>query len=478
MTSLRPGPLSERDARFMGVGLLTIIIVILFYPGVMTNDSEAALAQARSMALTDWHPPVMALLWRYLDAVIRGPVLMLVCQALLYGWAVAKVCVEGFPEIRRRVALWALVPLFGMFPPAMALIGMIWKDVWMSGLLLLALGYLYSMVGSRTNAERLRSFALLTACCLGATAFRHNAVSATAGLLAGGCYFLLTDRRENWVRLGVACVGGLTLAAALWLANGFVIRTITTPSHPTTSILLHDIAGTIARAEDPRAEAAIFLANHPEVSARPLDDFMLQLERQYDPGDANGVLLTSRRRAVPFDVVVYNLDHNAKAVTAAWRDVVGRNLRPYLAHRWAAFRCLMQTCDPERWATRSYVLNKRYLGTDSSSAVQARLRNLLLDPTSVRIYSPALWLLVCFAAAAASLLLGRGRSRVPLFMGLSALGLSVALFFTSPIGSYRYMHWAVLLGWTCIFLAVDVTLAKLGNHRQERFDGLQGEPSK
>lgn len=460
--SLPSAPIDVDSCRpaLFGVGLLSAIIIVVFFPGVMTPDSEAILKQARTLQLTDWHPPVMALIWRYLDAIVRGPLLMLVSQALLYAWGTAKLCTEAFPAINRRIPWWTLMFVFGLFPPAMALIGVIWKDVWMSGFLLLALGYLSAMPGKPSGQSRLRAFIALACCCVLATAFRHNAVSATAGLLAGGSYFLLEPRHGHWIRLLLACAAGLLLAGVFWLASGIFTRLTTAPSHPTTSILLHDIAGMIVNASNPEGEASYLLIRHPAVSSRPKDLFMNQLRQSYKPEDANGILRTSRRINVPFDVVVYDRNHNATAVKSAWRGLLRRNPAAYLTHRWNAFRCLLQLCDRQAWATRSYVLNSQYLGTETSSAIQAKLRRTLLNPGLVRMYSPALWLCLCLVSAIMSLLLGKGRDSLPFFMGLSALGLAFSLFFTVPIESYRYMHWVVLLGWACVFMAIEAILQR------------------
>src|SRR5690606_8819704 len=105
------------------------------------NDSIASLRQARTLEFTSWHPPIMALIWIPLDRIVEGPGLMLLSQAILYAVAATKLCVEAFPGLMRKFTPWLLVPAFALFPPVMALMGMIWKDVWMSSLLLLALSY-------------------------------------------------------------------------------------------------------------------------------------------------------------------------------------------------------------------------------------------------------------------------------------------------------------------------------------------------
>ena len=50
-------------------------------PGLMTLDSCEQLAEARDGFFTDAHPPMMAAIWRVLDAIMSGAFLMLVLQA-------------------------------------------------------------------------------------------------------------------------------------------------------------------------------------------------------------------------------------------------------------------------------------------------------------------------------------------------------------------------------------------------------------
>src|SRR5690606_9853401 len=131
-----------------------------------------------------------------------------------------------------------------LFPPAMVLNGMIWKDVWMSALLLLSLAFLFHLAGTPATGRRSRIVALagLMACCLLATAFRHNAMAATAGLLAGACFYSMAPTGK-WSRLLIACIGGVAISIALALLVSGANRLVAKPAHVTTPILMHDIAG-------------------------------------------------------------------------------------------------------------------------------------------------------------------------------------------------------------------------------------------
>lgn len=63
-----------------GIWLSVVLLLLTFYPGAMSIDSYTQLVQARSGHFGDWHPPFMAWLWRRLDAVVAGPLLMMVTQ--------------------------------------------------------------------------------------------------------------------------------------------------------------------------------------------------------------------------------------------------------------------------------------------------------------------------------------------------------------------------------------------------------------
>ena len=63
--------------------LVAAFIVLLFYPGIMSNDSIASLRQARSFEFNDWHPPVMALIWSVLDRIVEPLVLRIAWGKLM-----------------------------------------------------------------------------------------------------------------------------------------------------------------------------------------------------------------------------------------------------------------------------------------------------------------------------------------------------------------------------------------------------------
>lgn len=448
----RPAPALPRAA-----WLVALLLVAAGWPGILSNDSLATLEQARTLAFTDWHPPIMALVWAPLDRILAGPGLMLVAQAVLYSLAMAWLLAEACPRLLRRASPWLLVPAFALFPPVAALNLMIWKDVWMSAWLVVALACLFRMARLPPGSSLRGSAGLLLACCLLATAFRHNALAATAGLLAGGAWFLLQGRFGPWLRLLAACVAGVVAAVLLYLAVAAATRLIATPAEVTTPILLHDIAGIIVHSGDAEATARQALAIAPDIADTGHRRLAKRVLKQYSPAAAVRLLSTRRRTSAAFSLNVY-APHDADAVKRAWGTLVRNHPGAYLRHRLAAFGCLVQLCDGAGWRHHSYVLDRRYAFPEGLPGVQAALRSVLLNPALAPLYAPLAWLALAVGGGLLALRrLGRGDG-VPVFLMLSAVGLAVSLFFTSPIESYRYVHWIIVAGWTTAWLLLQRVL--------------------
>lgn len=441
---------------------IAIALILLFYPGIMSNDSIASLKQARALEFNTWHPPIMALVWAPLDRIVPGPAGMLVLQALLFAYAAAKLCASAFRGLCSRLPAWLVVLAFSLFPPAMTLTGMIWKDVWTSGFLLLAVSQLFLLHDSSTRTERIRHTIGVALCCLMATAFRHNAMAATAGLLAGAVYLNYPTSRK-WLRLFVASACGVALSVVFFISVSVFYSLIAKPAHPTTAIYLYDIAGIIVYSDDAEAAADRLLA-HPVEFTDDKEAFLRRIFQRYSPAVAGNVIRTTTRPNTPFSLNVYQR-HDAEGVKKAHRDLVRAYPLAYLKHRTTAFSCLLQLCDRQEWINHSYIMNPQYAlpATLDPGSLQYRLRSVVLSGRLAPIYHPGFWLLVTLVGG----LIGfvqifrstAGASRLLLFMGLSSAGIAFSLFFTSPIESFRYMHWNILLGWVMVFLAAQAVLS-------------------
>ena len=444
---------------------IAAFIMLMFYPGIMSNDSIASLRQARSFEFNDWHPPVMAMIWSVFDRIVEGPAGMLLAQAALYAYGCSALCAQAFPKLSTRFPRWLVVVVFSLFPPVMTLSGMIWKDIWMSAFLLLALVHLFRMREAASVRRRHAHGAIVVLFCLVATAFRHNALAATAGLLAGAAYLALSMQGKGW-RLLLASAGGVATAFALYLAVSMFNRLVAQPGNPTTAIYLYDMAGIIVYSGDAEA-AAQRLLSHPVAFTDNRGQFLRRIYQRYSPAVAGNVISTTSRPDAPFSLNVYR-HHDAEGVRNAHRDLVRAYPLAYLKHRTTAFSCLLQLCDRQEWVNHSYVLNPQYAlpKTLAPDSVQYRLRSIMLSSRLAPLYHPGFWLLVTVAGGIIGFIriVREPATATPsllLFMGLSGIGLAFSLYFTSPIESFRYMHWVMLLGWTMVIL----TFERLSLHR-------------
>lgn len=111
-----------------------------YWPGLLHNDSTMQYEQALSGHLNDWHPPLMAWIWRQLLFLHDGPAPMLILQVALYWGGFALLIRWALRQGRQSLALAILACAF--FPLPFAWIGSILKDSMLTGALLMATGLL------------------------------------------------------------------------------------------------------------------------------------------------------------------------------------------------------------------------------------------------------------------------------------------------------------------------------------------------
>jgi hypothetical protein len=153
------------------------LLMLCYWPGIMTWDPIEQYDQAVRNSYADWHPPIMAWIWHFLIPIYPGTAPMFVLQVSLYlgghglltGWALKR----GQPHSALAFAACALMPI------PMALMGSVLKDCLMTGALLSAVALLLWRTESRNRLLPIASIALLIL----ATALRFNAFPATAPLI-------------------------------------------------------------------------------------------------------------------------------------------------------------------------------------------------------------------------------------------------------------------------------------------------------
>jgi len=129
-----------RPAPFVIAALGAALIGYGYWPGIMIDDARWQYQQVVDNAYEDWHPQLMAWLWRQLTFVHAGPAPMLLLQLLLYWVGFLLIASAVYRRGRPRLAI-ALVCV-GFLPAPFALMGTVTKDALMAGCLLCATGLL------------------------------------------------------------------------------------------------------------------------------------------------------------------------------------------------------------------------------------------------------------------------------------------------------------------------------------------------
>jgi hypothetical protein len=152
-------------------------LFLLFQPGWFTFDTAVQWWMARSGQVDSTHPAVMVRLWQASRALLPDPQGFFALQLLLLWGGLAFVA-TALPL--RTPARLAVLLGIGLWPAFLALQPQVWKDLWMVGALLWAVGALLREQAS--PAWRWRGLALLMLAL--ATALRFNALPGVLPLWA------------------------------------------------------------------------------------------------------------------------------------------------------------------------------------------------------------------------------------------------------------------------------------------------------
>ena len=183
-----------------------LIACIAFYPGFMSYDSVLQYSQAITFKFHDSHPPIMALLWSFLNLFFDGPQGLLFFHQILL-WTGLYLLYDHFKKQNH----YSIIILFiGFSPWIINFSGVLWKDIGMSYALLTAV----ALILGRPN---LIKFIVATMLIFYSLNVRHNAIFAVTPIL----YFIIKNRFRHLSKLQVI----MALAAVVFL-NFFIIHIV------------------------------------------------------------------------------------------------------------------------------------------------------------------------------------------------------------------------------------------------------------
>lgn len=200
-----------------------MLMIMVFSPGYLSADSLSQLEQAISGRFNDWHPVMYSLIWRFLIVTTGKFQLMLVLQLLILCSSFLALSLVMYSKTKLKCfsLLLALSPLL---PFIASIAGIMWKDVFMSFILLavsVILVYLKLLKNIGDSITKKLYYIALLLLFFGAS-FRHNSVTI---VLVLGSYIVYNIMRINLGKLKIvllSALSGLVLAAGVLIFNSSI----------------------------------------------------------------------------------------------------------------------------------------------------------------------------------------------------------------------------------------------------------------
>jgi hypothetical protein len=394
----------------------------IFYPGIMTYDAKFVHEDIAKGIWGDWQSPAMTWLWGLIDPVAPGPgsMFLLIATSYWLGFGLLSLVLAARAN---RVAL--LLPILALLPPALAFVGIIWRDVLFATCWLLAASVAFAISGPPSPIRlpaRLFALALVTLGVL----LRPNALLA-APILAAYVVWptRLSFRRTAILFVPAAIAFFATVQVVYYGALG------ATRQHPLQSIMIFDLGG---------------ISHFAKENQYPVDwsdsENALLLNGCYQPTQWDIYW-----RLEPCDFVMRKVEREkglfgTSAVPKAWLLAILRHPLAYLRHRsafmWnflAAHNLTMWLADVEHPTQQVFADRAAF---NAFVSVHNRLK-------STPLFRVGAWLLACMALC----WLGwrRSGSREGAFvLGVcgSATMYVMSFFVVGVASDFRYGYWAVL----------------------------------
>jgi hypothetical protein len=412
---------------------------MLFSPGYLSLDSVDQLQQALGKTpVTDWHPPVMALLWRALIEVTGSPGAMAALQSAVLWAALWVIAWRVWARTGNRGGSLAILAI-GLAPHIITFTGVVWKDVQMAFALLAACAIAF--VARDLPADRTVTRWLLLA--LGAILITYAILARKNAILAGIPVFYLlvrslwpTPGRRKWL----ISVGALIATAAV--ASG-VVSAVAKPleTRQFSQILLDDLVHVLT-VNEVRAAAG---------KAATTPDFQEAMVTTTKRCTTERNLSDAYWRCYPRDTSLglTELGRHADELTDMWISEIPGHLPEYAQYRLQVFsKVLFQG---------RYTYQDGTIANAPGIGEPVERRTQILKYYVVGMGDDLPWLFAGWFWLVVGLTLvfkpGRGEYAMP----VRVLGISSALYIagylpTVPAGDFRYFYWPALAGTLALLL--------------------------
>lgn len=421
----------------IAIALGFAVVAVSYWPGIMIDDARWQYQQSVDNSYEDWHPPLMAWIWRRLMFIQPGPGPMLLLQLALF-WAGIALMVY-WANKRGRPGLGLALALAGWIPAPFALSGTVTKDFLMAGTLTSATGMLLAKDASHRRWVHIALGALSIALIFFAAALRLNAVVACVPLLLAALPRRLVSTKT---RIGMSAV----IAAAMLLAVGPAINAALKAEHTDVdlSLIIFDLGGITER-----SGVDVF----PDLSVR---NSVAVNHRCYDPTQWDSYSTWAQTPCpLGFERFQGAKDNDEFDPVTVWLTAIARHPLAYAEHRLAHFNmsaAFLVRTGPDFTAWSQSVDNPWGYKV-RPNAVIAAVTDVTNAAARIPIGWPIFWMSIALAALMVGLMLGAqplpiALAASSLFYGFSYMVLSVAV-------GMRYYVWTIIGAALAALLMMD-----------------------
>ena len=401
-----------------GVGLTMLI----FYPGVMTYDAKFVYEDIAKGTMGDWQSPVMVWLWALIDPIARGAGSMFLLIATTYWLGFG---VLSFVLASRGKTIALLLPLLAMTPPALAIAGIIWRDVLFATCWLLAAAIAFA-VSERPSPIRSTGQVLALVLLISGVLLRPNALLAAPILTAYIVWLSRVSLRKAAVLYVPAVIGLFGIVQLVYYGILDAKR-----QHPLQTIMIFDLGGTSHFSKE----------NQFPVSWSEPESAML-LNRCYQPTQWDIYW-----RLQPCDFVMGKIEREkglfgTPAISGAWLAAILHHPIAYLQHRSAFMWNFLAADNLTMWTVDVEHPTKKVFADRTAFNVLVAAHDVLKPTPFLRV---GFWLLACIIVCCLSWKRSGPREAAFALAVCGSATIYVLSFYALGVASdFRYGYWAVL----------------------------------
>ncbi|MFJ5834514.1 GtrA family protein [Streptomyces sp. NPDC093089] len=427
-------------------------VSVVFHPGYFSSDSLVQLREALGETpMHDWHPPVMALLWKVLIDSTGAVSAMAALQAAVLWASLWLLAVLVWKRSGSRGLSLAMLAV-GLAPHVVTFTGVVWKDVHMAYVLLAACAVALLARELPSGRARTRWALLLVGVLFLAYAVlvRKNAFPAVIPVfvLLVLALWPAPGRRRWLVATGVL----VAVTAGANTAVNAVADPL--PSRQYAQIPLDDLVHVLTPAQ---VRTAADRAGADPAFRDGLATAAATCQSKKIPSDA--YFHCYRRDIAPDPLSPRNVD----AMVEMWTQQMPQHWKGYAEYRLQLFaKLLFQSNYPFQDGTRARPADQpdAIVDTPSNEMLRTTLRSYVLG--FVRdlpfLFQGWFWLALSLVLAL------RRRWTGPYTRELRLLGASSVLYVlaylpTSPESNYRYVYWPAIAGTVAVLLIVSAHVA-------------------